>query len=183
MGRFSYGLDVMGATTEGDNDISRLGGSGDASKFQFEVKRQQFVAENTMLTLRTEGQYALDPVLSAELFGVGGSEYGRAFDFSTITGDSGYAASVQLGYLIPTNIPELNRLNIFGFVDGGQTYDEVTTQDNEWQGLVSTGIGVEIVAFNKISTKLEVAKPLKMETTTTDYDVQFYGTIGVKFSF
>lgn len=179
----SKGLGILDHTKEGDLMASRLGASADSSKIQAHIKRYQPLFENTALTVRASGQWAFNPLLSAELFGLGGTDYGRAFDFSTITGDSGYAASAELSYTIMTGLQDINNLSVYTFIDGGNVYDEAEIIGDNWKGLYSTGVGVDIATHNILNARIELARPVKIDADIKDEGLQAYGSVGLRFKF
>lgn len=179
----SKGLGIFDYTKKGDLMASRLGASADSSKLQAHIKRYQPLFENAALTVRASGQWAFHPLLSSELFGIGGTDYGRAFDFSAITGDSGYAASAELSYAIPTGLKDINNLSVYSFIDGGNVYDEASLVGDNWKGLYSTGIGLDISTHNILNARLELARPIKIDADLEDDGLQAYGSVGVRFKF
>lgn len=176
----SKGVDIFDATPDNFIMASRFGGSSTASKLQADIYRRQIITDELSLTAKATGQWAFEPLLSAELFGLGGSEYGRAADFSTITGDNGFAASAELSYKIPYDSEYVDQVSVFGFIDGGQAYDETNLIGKNWQGLYTYGTGVDIGIYKFLNARLEIAKPLKIEAPDRDYNVRGFGTVGMK---
>ena len=183
--KLSKGLDILDATKSDSLTISRIGAYSDASKLQGDIKRLQPLTDSTNLILKATGQWAFKPVLSAELFGIGGSEYGRAFDFSTVTGDNGYAASAEVNYKIPYQSDAIDRINVYGFIDGGQAYDKTNLAGDSWQGLSTFGGGADVSVYKFFNARFEVAKPLSVDVQNTDYDYnpEVYGSLFVKVDF
>lgn len=179
----SQGLKIMHATPDNDLQMSRLGATSDAAKIQGEIRRIQPLSDDFTLTVKGNGQWAFQPVLSAELFGIGGSEYGRAFDFSALTGDNGYAASAEINYKVPLESEAVSALNVYSFIDGGRAYDDINLIGDNWQGLSTYGGGVDVLAYKLLNARMELAKPITISTEDKDYNLKAYGSVGVKMDF
>lgn len=98
----SQGLRIMGASSESRLNPSREEGETNFTKLRVDAQRIQSlsgVAEGLNLYLAGTAQTAFGKrLLSPEQFGVGGSEFGRGYDPSEITGDSGFAVKTELQY-------------------------------------------------------------------------------------
>jgi hemolysin activation/secretion protein len=98
----SQGLDIMGASSESRLNPSREGGETDFTKLQVDAQRIQDlsgVMDGLNLYVAGSAQTSFGQrLLSPEQFGVGGSEFGRGYDPSEITGDSGVALKTELQY-------------------------------------------------------------------------------------
>ncbi len=105
--RYSQGLDIMNPTLSGSDALTRAGGRSDFRKFTFSALRMQPLPNNFGVSLGMDSQWSPDQLLSGEEFGVGGSQYGRPFDGSEITGDKGIAAKVELTYTPEVDIPNV----------------------------------------------------------------------------
>ena len=92
----SKGLDLLNATESGSANLTRSGGRSDFRKLLVSAQRNQPLTDSLVLALSGEAQYSPDQLLSSEEYGLGGKQYGRAFDPSEITGDSGFAAHIGL---------------------------------------------------------------------------------------
>ncbi|HXV28952.1 MAG TPA: ShlB/FhaC/HecB family hemolysin secretion/activation protein, partial [Sinorhizobium sp.] len=101
----SQGLDILGARETGSPDLSRANGHSDFTKVTFAASRLQRVTENINALAAAAGQYAFDPLLSSEEFGLGGPEFLRAFDPSEQVGDHGLAGRLELQFLVDVGEP------------------------------------------------------------------------------
>ena len=54
------------------------------------------ISKDWDISLFVAGQHADGGLVSAEEFGAGGARYGRAYDYSEISGDDGAAAAIEL---------------------------------------------------------------------------------------
>lgn len=69
-----------------------------------------------LLRLRMHGQYAAKPLISAEQYGVGGSDSVRAYAERTVLGDRGYSMNIEFW-----SSAKNNKFNWLGFYDFAET--------------------------------------------------------------
>jgi len=140
---FSQGLNILGASEEGDLNLSRGEGDPKFSKVTADIQRLQRVTSDVNILVAATGQLSSGPLLSSEEFGIGGTNFGRGYDPSEIIGDDGFAAKFEIQWNEPQKVDFLNNYQIFGFVDGGRVYnDDATTGDQRTNSLTSTGFGI-----------------------------------------
>ncbi len=170
----SQGLRIMGASSESRLNPSREEGETNFTKLRVDAQRIQSlsgVAEGLNLYLAGTAQTAFGKrLLSPEQFGVGGSEFGRGYDPSEITGDSGFAVKTELQYnrvhsfkdrAVPTQY--------YGFWDFGKVWNE----DPSWvrsESLASTGFGARLNVFKDAYVSPEVALPLTRSVSAKELD-------------
>jgi hemolysin activation/secretion protein len=170
----SKGLSIMGASNESRQNPSREGGETDFTKLQVDAQRLQDLSgllDGLNLYLAATAQTSFgQALLSPEQFGVGGSEFGRGYDPSEITGDRGYALKTELqynrihalkGYAIPTQY--------YAFWDFGKVWSE----DPSWestQSLSSAGVGVHLQVFKDMYISPEIAFPLTRTVSAEELD-------------
>ena len=170
----SKGLAIMGASNESRQNPSREGGETDFTKLQVDAQRLQDLSammDGLNLYLAATAQTSFgQALLSPEQFGVGGSEFGRGYDPSEITGDRGFAAKTELqynrvhamkGYAIPTQY--------YAFWDFGKVWSE----DPSWestQSLSSAGIGAHLQVFKDTFVSPEIAFPLTRTVSAEELD-------------
>jgi hemolysin activation/secretion protein len=82
----SQGIGGLGATTEGTaaKPLSRSSGSAAFTKLNLYLTRQQSLPAGLTLQLAGTAQMATNSLLASEQFGLGGDEFGRAFDSSQV---------------------------------------------------------------------------------------------------
>ena len=105
------------------------------------------------------GQLADAPLPIAQQLGLGGPDFGRAYDYGERTGDEGALGSLEIQYNIPTQVAGgLAPAIIYGFVDGGY----VANLDNALGtgSLMSAGFGSRLVFMQKVNLGLEMAFPI-----------------------
>lgn len=170
----SKGLAIMGASNESRPNPSRAGGQTDFSKLQMDAQRLQDLSKlmdglNLYLAATAQTSFG-QALLSPEQFGVGGSEFGRGYDPSEITGDSGFALKTELqynrihtfkSYAVPTKY--------YAFWDFGKVWSE----DPSWvsrESLSSTGIGAHLNILKDTYVSPEVAFPLTRSVSAKELD-------------
>lgn len=165
------GIKALGASKESDplnsNNQSRVGANPEFTTLRLNYIRQQAIGSDYMAIGRISGQLASDPLLSAEEFGYGGQNLGRAYDFSELTGDSGLAGSIELRYL---NIPSWNTFQLvpYGFYDIGQVWNKGVGEID--QSASSAGAGFRLNHSSGFNSNIGVAFPL-----TKPIDTPFTG--------
>ncbi|MEG1626481.1 ShlB/FhaC/HecB family hemolysin secretion/activation protein [Pseudomonas sp.] len=170
----SKGLAVMGASSESRQNPSREGGETDFTKLQLDAQRLQDLSRlmdglNLYMAATAQTSFG-QALLSPEQFGVGGSEFGRGYDPSEITGDRGFAVKTELQY---------NRIHAFkdyavptqyyAFWDFGKVWSE----EPYWvptQSLSSAGVGAHLQVFKDTFVSPEIAFPLTRSVSAEELD-------------
>ena len=110
----SQGLTILNASPNGSSsNTSRDGGRSNFTKGSLDVSRQQnlnSVTPGLSLMTAASGAGTLgQQLLASEQFGVGGSQFGRGYDSSELTGDYGAAGKIELQYLLPSTLKDEGR--------------------------------------------------------------------------
>jgi hemolysin activation/secretion protein len=163
-GEVSKGLNVLGASSESRANPSREGGETDFTKLQLDAQRIQDLGDITPgldLYLAVTGQTSFgNRLLTPEQFGVGGSQFGRGYDPSEITGDSGVAGKVELQYNRQHQIKDfVVPTQYYGYWDIGKVWSE-TPRFVGSQSLSSAGVGAHVQVAKDMFVSPEVAFPL-----------------------
>ncbi len=156
---FAQGLKWLGSSSEDSEYLSRLNAKPDFTKANFDIARVQSLGGNFNLYTAAAFQYSNDSLLAAEEFGIGGSLYGRGYDPSEITGDSGMAAKIELQYFRSPQSPLLRDYQLFAFYDIGKVYQNGETVNTE-DSLASAGAGVRFNVNERASGTLLFTQPL-----------------------
>lgn len=178
----SKGLDFLNASDAGDARLTRALGDPQFFKMNAEVSRTQRITNIFEAFLSATGQLSSDTLLASEEFGVGGANYGSAYDNSEITGEDGFAARFELRANNPVTLP-VNLLQIYGFVDGGQVNDpdNAVVRDRR-RSLVSAGGGARLNLDDRFAGTLELAVPMTADVQTEgDDNPRLFATITGKF--
>lgn len=161
----NQGVNIFNATETGTADLSRAEGRSDFTALQFDATRSQTLPHGFELSGDLSGQYTQMPLLSAQEFGYGGPRFGRAYDPSELTGDSGVAAGLELRYTdIDPVLNEKLRLVPFAFYDIGKVWNEDAGEESA--SAASAGMGLYYNAFDHVSGSLQLAYPLTKSVAT-----------------
>jgi len=179
-GEISYrqGLPILDATKRKDEDKSRENGTGSAGLVRASVARLQPLIRSFALYGDVAGQYAFDHLLSAEQFDVGGTTFGRGYDFSEISGDHGVGTTIELRYTWRPMEDVPISLQPFGFYDFGRVWDRGV---DEPETISSAGFGVRLAAYDAVTVEATMAKPLAADSQRANgtRDPQFlFRTVG-----
>lgn len=176
-----------------DSDVnlqSRSFGETDATKIKFSLVRENLTPTNnlTIFTMMT-GQYAFDDVLSADEFSFGGSTFGRGYESSEISGDSGVGISLETRY--KKSVRDNNQINkfvdaylLYGFVDFGQVHerDRDDGRGSYNISILSAGVGARFDILNNGTLQMTYAKPLtKNVESYGDKPSRVYADLSFKF--
>lgn len=165
---FSKGVDILGARETGSTLLSRANGHSDFTKVSAYAARLQRLRDTVDMLVAVNGQYSATQLLSSEEFGVGGTQFGRAYDSSEITGVHGASGSIEVRYNSPKFNKEKWQMQPFLYYDIGKVWhiDDSLTDIS----LASTGGGFRFNAGKRFSGSLTVAQPL-----TKTVDSPIYG--------
>lgn len=156
---FSQGLQGLGASNNESQYLSRADGRVDYAKIDISASRLQALSDKWLLLLAANAQYAFTSLLSPELFGFGGEQFGRGYDPSELVGDHGLAAKAELRYS-DTLTWFGNRLyTAYGFYDIGKVYQRQNSAGEDVSA-ASAGTGLKLKVSPNSQAFIELAKPL-----------------------
>lgn len=139
---------------------SRATGDMNFWKITAKVNRLQPLVGPFGLYLAAEGQKSANTLLTAEEFGIGGADFGSAYDPSEILGDSGIAARAELQYNYNDGTGDfMSNYQAYGFYDIGAVWQRNVASDSR-ESLASGGVGLRFNAFEDVSGSVELAVPL-----------------------
>jgi hemolysin activation/secretion protein len=153
------GLDVLGASREDDDYLSRDGASGKFSVVNFWFTRLQGITDAWSVKLAAAGQFASAPMLLSQQFYLGGAAFGRGYGGGEISGDNGIAGSMEVRFDQPVNHAYLSRYQLYGFVDTGAVWNRGYGL-SDGLSLTSAGVGVRLYMRDQLEAGLSIAKPL-----------------------
>ena len=165
---FSQGLRMLGASAEMRAVPSRPGAKSSFNKFRGEISRQQnlaFVYPGLGFLAAAEGQVTNNgPLPASEQFGLGGSQYMRAFDPSDVTADNGWAAKGEMQYSPP--VPRfaaryLNTYQFYGFYERARVSRNIASIGSG--ALSDAGFGLRLTLGDHLTSDLTIAKPLSRD--------------------
>ena len=167
------GLDVAGASREGDGNLSNDDGDGVFTKFYLDYARYQKLDENWSLKVDAALQLASDDLLSSEEFYIGGSRFGRGFESGVLSGDSGAGFGAELAYHREFDLAFINGATLFGFVDGAGILED-GDHDAEGAFVVSAGGGVRLFLDYNFTAEFEMAFALEDDYLADVDDHEFF---------
>lgn len=183
--QISQGLNIMGASDEGDANMTRDDGDPQFTKAELHIQRLQRVTNSVNVQLSAKGQISSDALLSSEEFGVGGIYSGRGYDPSEIVGDDGVSSQLEVQWNNPFSAPTgaIEKYQLYSFFDIGRVWnDDPTTADDKRESLASTGLGARVNFTNDIQAGVGVAFPLTRRIEAeNDRDPRFYLNASKKF--
>lgn len=163
----SEGIDALGATARGDPLASRAGAGGEFTLINGWANWTGTVSGPLSARLALAGQLSSRPLLATQQIAIGGTIFGRGFDFGERSGDRGLLSSGELR----TDIVNADRgivrwAQLYGFGDAGW----VGNLENHFGTgtLYSVGLGIRGDFLQFFSFGLEAAFPLN----TVRYDSQ-----------
>jgi len=158
----TQGLDAFGATKDTDSAKSRATASGRFTRFNAEATRIQPIYRGLHLLLGGAAQWTTDSLLASEEFGLGGTQYGRAYDPSEITGDKGLAGKAELFYTI--SAAGMGSVEPYVYYEGGRVYqNDPLPGEPRHSGLQSVGAGLRVGIKGRIGVSMEYAQPIRRD--------------------
>lgn len=184
---FSTGLGGM------SNDYtlkSRADGRVDYNKLTVSLSRNQQLGyfspdlAKWSVNAALMGQHAPGGLLSGEECGVGGQQFGRAYDSSEIMGDSCLAASLELRYATATDGTPFKYGQFYGFYDGGSVRNKnpLSATDPIQKSLSSAGFGWRFGLGQYLTGSIEAAQPLtRIIANEGNNKARVFASLSVRF--
>ena len=179
----SKGFDIFDSTKTGSENLTRNEGHSDFTMFSGQALRLQQLAPSWMLLGAFSWQYSFEKLLSSEEFGVGGSQFGRAYDSSEITGDQGAAFKLELQKAFQPKKNYLRDVQAYTYFDYGVVWNRIPISTGSTvQDLNSLGLGIRFNVTDMISGYLEWDKPLNQEVSAEgNKDGRFFFSLSARF--
>jgi hemolysin activation/secretion protein len=163
----SKGFDIFNPTETGSSKLTRSTGHSDFTKVAGEALRLQQLTPSWMLLGALSWQYSFEKLLASEEFGVGGAQFGRAYDSSEITGDQGLAFKLELQKAFQPKKKYFRDLQAYTFFDYGKVWNRTeTATGSKSDDLYSIGLGIRFNITDVISGYVEWNKPLDQEVSS-----------------
>ncbi len=176
-GTIRKGFSVWGGNDKGDISATRTLGDPEAWIFEpfFLINYRpgfEFLNQDGVLKVLVAGQWASAPLLSSDLFILGGYGSVRGFEPAQETGDSGYNFTVEYNHRIPGR----DDWEFAGgpFVDGGTVFNRLSGVSVDRQ-LYSAGLGLEattdvLVPTGRTKLRFDFAHTLGSYSSSQVYD-------------
>lgn len=187
---YSFGINGFGATNAANPLKSRADGKPDYQKLTVNLSRNQqlghFSPKLSKFSVNAAlmGQYSGSGLLSSEECGIGGQQFGRAYDSSEILGDSCLAASLELRFMPDTSGTPFKYAQFYGFADGGSTTNitPLAANDPKTKSLTSAGVGVRFGVGQYVTGSVEIAQPLsRVVANQNNKNTRLFANLSVRF--
>jgi hemolysin activation/secretion protein len=136
------GLNVLGASHQGDDFLSRFDGTSLASIFEFAYTRYQTITDTWSLKIAAAGQQASTTLLQSQEFYLGGPVFARGYYGGEVSGDNGVAGVLELRFDQTVEHGFIKGYQLYGFVDRGSVWNVGDFADKIT--LSSAGVGVRL---------------------------------------
>ena len=154
--QFTLGLGLLGGTSNEDAPDSNF------LAWRGQVQWVSLLAPETLLILRGDLQFSLDPLLRLEQYGLGGQDTVRGYRQNIFLSDSGMLASAELRFPI-ARLPRQNALlQLAPFIDFGAIWNNSGNTDPEPDPnfLASVGLGLRFQMGDRLSARVDWGIPL-----------------------
>jgi hemolysin activation/secretion protein len=177
----TQGMDLLGATPKGALNKSRATGTAQGTRVNAEVSFAYGIASGLYFQASGAMQYSADSLLASEEFGLGGEQYGHAYDPSEITGDKGVAGRVEMFYA--ASVKQLGTIQPYGFYEAGRVaQNKPLPGEPLTASLESAGVGLRVATRYGITGSLEFAKPINRAVASRgDKDGRVFFSLGMSF--
>ena len=162
--KLSYSLARFGAHP--DWGALRFGGSGDAS-----------LPAGWLLSGRIDGQYAGEPLIPGEQFGIGGAYSVRGYEEREAAGDSGAFASAEIwAPSLPLDV------RLLGFLDYGVVHnDQPLPGERTNTDLLSAGLGLRWRWRSNVSASVDLAHTFDSANATEAGDNKIHFNLLLRY--
>jgi hemolysin activation/secretion protein len=155
----AHGLDAFDASKNGETNLSRADARPQFTKARLDATLTHRLFASLDLVAAGAGQWSDGALVASEEFGVGGSRFGRAYDYSEIVGDQGIVGALELRWTWRKLNDWLTSVQVYAFADAARIWNE----DSPSESLTSAGGGVRVGVAPGLTATVEVAKPLSRD--------------------
>ena len=155
----AQGIPGLGATHDNSPSLSRPGAHTDFTKVTSTVKRVQVIWGLVNVALTAQGQYAFAPLVAGEQISFGGSQIGRGYDPSALSGDHGVGGSLELRYDTRVDQYFIQTVEPYLFFDTAKIWNRLGGNGSGF-AMHSTGAGIRVGFDRNITAGVEYARTL-----------------------
>jgi len=149
-----------------------------------EISRLQTLPAQWSLYAKAAGQFANQPLISNEQYGIGGVDTVRGYTEYERLGDRGVVGSVELRTPNLASLAKIgaSEFSLLGFLDYGEAtvLQSLPGQDYLFR-LASTGLGLRMKAWKTLSASVDVAWPLKDGARSNTRDPRLHVRVAYDF--
>ena len=166
--QFSVGLDALSSTVNND-------GRPDSRFVSWRGQAQwaHLLAQDTLLLVKTDVQFADDDLLSLEQFGLGGQSTIRGYRQDILLTDNGFLASAEARFPIVKARKVDGVLHVIPFLDIGKGWN-IGDDDPSPSALVGTGLALQWQQ-DDLTARIDIGLPLVDVDTRDDNSLQEMG--------
>lgn len=166
----------IGGSDAGDENLSRFEGGSDFTTVRANMSYAQPLFDDLFeLYFDARGQLSDSPLLAFDELSLGSLTIGRGFDPGVLSGDDGYAGTVELRVRPPAfSNDTFQKTEFFGFYDAGVASNQDSSSLGE-ERISSLGLGFRAKAPQLVegsdvggAFELTYAQPLEPALSTTD---------------
>ena len=117
--------------------------------------------DRLIVTGRASGQYGATIQPNATRFAFGGEPYGRAFEDTVMSGDSGFAVSAEISARYPVDSAFVSGLVPFVFTDYGTVWERRSLNRDSSTSLGSVGAGIRARLAYGAALEGSLAAPIR----------------------
>ncbi|MDY6922878.1 MAG: ShlB/FhaC/HecB family hemolysin secretion/activation protein [Pseudomonadota bacterium] len=155
----SQGLDAFGATARNAPNLTRSDADGIFTKVNLGISGYRDIGRYAGIYGQAGAQWSDDPLLNSEEFSVGGSTFGRAYNYGEISGDRAIAGMAELRFGWDPAPQSVRFLQMFLFYDAA-TVSNLGVGGDRSDEMSSAGMGLRLTLEGDTMLKLELARPL-----------------------
>lgn len=180
-GELNLGLNGLGANSGAGSLLNRPGMPSDYRIARLNLDANHGLWEGGGVSLKVQGQYSPDPLPQMLQIDFGGTPFGRAFEGSAASGDSGVQASIEVQQAFDTPWPAIQGASAFVFGDYGSYWNHNVSTDYTHATLGSYGLGVRFQIGGSTRVEVLLARPWKEDSTITDSGSRVLFQVGTRF--
>lgn len=155
------GLPDLGSTPDNSPTASRQGISHtEFTKLTTTLRRVQVIAGPLNVAATIQGQYAFQALVIGEQLSFGGTQLGRGYEPSALSGDYGIGGSLELRYDARFDDSFVEGVQPYAFYDTAKVWDHALPIIGQ-SAIASTGAGVRVALPHSITGGIEFARTLR----------------------
>ena len=165
-GQFSGGVSATANIIQADNAnsfrhvVGTTNADGKFVALRMNLSRDQRLIRDWTLLVAASGQWANQPLVTTEQFGIGGNSSVRGYQEGERYGDTGWATQLEVKSPTAWLSPKELSVGFSAFTDYGQSYSLNPSSTEKTQNLWGTGVGMNLFFLGHLQGRVAVAWPL-----------------------
>ena len=164
---------------------ARAGADANYTVFRYGATYVRGFASEWQVRTALSAQYASDPLVPGEQFGIGGPDTVRGYLLREVTGDRGYAAQFEI-YTPDVSpiigLPDALRARLLAFYDfGGVKRNNALPGEQDGKFIASAGVGLRMSYSKNVSVRVDVAQILKAAGTRNTDDQRVSAAVAIVY--